>query len=127
MNYDDRLDKLNDIKIENYVWLIYIGIIILSFYSNSKEKEYILYDNLKSKKEYQNLLIIIFSIVLITYYYFAKTSYDDLVNLDEYDSDKKKILTFLSFIGSLLILISGIIFLGIAIVDDNIDVEIAFN
>lgn len=127
MNYDDRLDKLNDIKIENYVWLIYIGIIILSFYSNSKEKEYILYDNLKSKKEYQNLLIIIFSILLIIYYYFAKTSYDDLVNLDEYDSDKKKILTFLSFIGSLLILISGIIFLGIAIVDDNIDVEIAFN
>lgn len=127
MSYEDRLDKLKDIKTENYIWLIYIGIIILSFYANSKEKEYILYNDFKSKKEYQNLLIIIFSILLVIYYYFAKDSYDDLINLDEYYSDKKKFLTFLSFIGSALILISGIIFLGIAIVDDNIDVEIAFN
>lgn len=127
MSYEDRLDKLKDIKTENYIWLIYIGIIILSFYANSKEKEYILYNDFKSKKEYQNLLITIFSILLVIYYYFAKDSYDDLINLDENETDKKKILTLLSFIGSALILISGIIFLGIAIVDDNIDVEIAFN
>ncbi|MCI5677613.1 MAG: hypothetical protein SOT41_04765 [Candidatus Faecisoma sp.] len=127
MSYEDRLDKLKDIKTENYIWLIYIGIIILSFYANSKEKEYILYNDFKSKKEYQNLLITIFSILLVIYYYFAKNGYDDLINLDENETDKKKFLTFLSFIGSALILISGIIFLGIAIVDDNIDVEIAFN
>lgn len=127
MSYEDRLDKLKDIKIENYIWLIYIGIIILSFYANSKEKEYILYNDFKSKKEYQNLLITIFSILLVIYYYFAKNGYDDLINLDENETDKKKFLTLLSFIGSALILISGIIFLGIAIVDDNIDVEIAFN
>ncbi len=127
MSYEDRLDKLKDIKTENYIWLIYIGIIILSFYANSKEKEYILYNDFKSKKEYQNLLITIFSILLVIYYYFAKNGYDDLINLDENETDKKKFLTLLSFIGSALILISGIIFLGIAIVDDNIDVEIAFN
>lgn len=127
MSYEDRLDKLKDIKTENYIWLIYIGIIVLSFYANSKEKEYILYNDFKSKKEYQNLLITIFSILLVIYYYFAKDSYDDLINLDENETDKKKFLTLLSFIGSALILISGIIFLGIAIVDDNIDVEIAFN
>ncbi|MBS5778811.1 MAG: hypothetical protein KIC82_05135 [Acholeplasma sp.] len=127
MSYEDRLDKLKDIKTENYIWLIYIGIIVLSFYANSKEKEYILYNDFKSKKEYQNLLITIFSILLVIYYYFAKNGYDDLINLDENETDKKKFLTLLSFIGSALILISGIIFLGIAIVDDNIDVEIAFN
>ena len=120
MSYEDRLDKLKDIKTENYIWLIYIGIIILSFYANSKEKEYILYNDFKSKKEYQNLLITIFSILLVIYYYFAKNGYDDLINLDENETDKKKFLTLLSFIGSALILISGIIFLGIAIVDDNI-------
>ena len=120
MSYEDRLDKLKDIKTENYIWLIYIGIIVLSFYANSKEKEYILYNDFKSKKEYQNLLITIFSILLVIYYYFAKNGYDDLINLDENETDKKKFLTLLSFIGSALILISGIIFLGIAIVDDNI-------
>ena len=127
MSYEDRLDKLKDIKTENYIWLIYIGIIILSFYANSNEKEYILYNDFKSKKEYQNLLINIFIILLVIYYYVSKDSYDDLINLDENETDKKKFLTLLSFIGSALILISGIIFLGISIVDDNIDVEIAFN
>ena len=116
-----------DIEIENFVWIIYIGIIILSFYANEKEKKFILYDDEKSKKEYQNLMILIFSILLIIYYYFAKESYIDIKELNNSDTEKKKILTYASFIGSLLILISGIIFLGIAITDDNIDTEIAFN
>ncbi len=120
-------DRLKDIEIENFVWIIYIGIIILSFYANEKEKKFILYDDEKSKKEYQNLMILIFSILLIIYYYFAKESYIDIKKLNNSDTEKKKILTYASFIGSLLILISGIIFLGIAITDDNIDTEIAFN
>ena len=33
---NDRLEKLNDIRTENIVWLVYIGIIILSYYANSK-------------------------------------------------------------------------------------------
>ena len=43
------------------------------------------------------------------------------------DSDKKKLFVFLSFLGSLLILVSGLIFLYIAINDEDIDVELAFN
>jgi len=40
---------------------------------------------------------------------------------------KKKDLTYASFIGSLLILISRVIFLIIAIMDNNIDIELTFN
>ena len=39
----------------------------------------------------------------------------------------KKYFTYLSFIGSLLILISGLIFLYIAYNDQELDAEIAFN
>lgn len=124
---NDRLDKLKDIEIENKIWIIYIGIIILSWYANSKEKTFLLYNDEKTKKEYQNLLILIFSILVIIYYYFAKDSYDKLININEFDSDKKKHLLYLSFIASFLILISEIIFLNIAIQDDQIDVELAFN
>ena len=124
---NDKLDRLEDIKIENFIWVIYIGIIILSWYANSKEKKFILYNDEKSKEEYQGLLILIFSILLFVYYYFTKDSYSDLKKLNYYDTDKKKILTYASFTGSLLILISGVIFLIIAITDDNIDTEIAFN
>lgn len=124
---NDRLDKLKDIEIENKIWILYIGIIILSWYANSKEKTFLLHNDEKTKKEYQNLLILIFSILVIIYYHFAKDSYDKLININEFDSDKKKHLLYLSFIASFLILISGIIFLNIAIQDDQIDVELAFN
>ena len=120
-------DRLKDIEIENFVWIIYIGIILLSYYANDLEKKFIIYNDETSKKECQNLMIIIFSILLVVYYYFAKESYIDILELNSNDTEKKKTLTYASFIGSFLILISGIIFLGIAITDDNIDTEIAFN
>lgn len=120
-------DRLKDIKVENFVWLIYIFIIFLSYYANYKETNFILYNDNKSKKEYQNLLILIFSILLIVYLYFAYSSYEDIKDLKSYDTDKKKYLTYASFIGSFLILISGIIFWVIAILDEEIDVELAFN
>ena len=124
---NNRLDRLKDIQIENLVWVIYIGIIVLSWYANSKEKQFILFQDEKSRQEYQNLLILIFSILVFIYFYFTKDSYEDLQSLQKDDTSKKKILTYASFAGSVLILISGFIFLGIAILDDNIDTEIAFN
>lgn len=125
MNED--LSRLKDIKIENYIWIIYIGIIVLSWYANSKEKDFIINKNENSKKEYQALMILIFTILLFIYYYFTIDSYDDVKELTPLDSKKKIILRYASFVGSFLILTSGIIFLIIAILDDNIDTEIAFN
>ena len=125
MNED--LSRLKDIKIENYIWIIYIGIIVLSWYANSKEKDFIINKNENSKKEYQALMILIFTILLFIYYYFTIDSYDDVKELTPLDSKKKIILRYASFVSSFLILISGIIFLIIAILDDNIDTEIAFN
>ena len=123
----DRMDKLEDIKIENFIWVIYIAIIFLSWYANSKEKKYLLYNDLLSKKEYQNLLILIFTILVIIYFYFAKSGYEDILNLTSYDSPKKQMLTKFAFIGSFLILVSGIIYLVLAILDDEIEIELAFN
>ena len=124
---NDKLKRLEDIKIENIVWIIYIGIIILSWYANSKEKKYLLYNDLLSKKEYQNLLILIFTILVIIYFYFAKSGYEDILNLTSYDSPKKQMLTKFAFIGSFLILVSGIIYLVLEILDDEIEIELAFN
>lgn len=124
---NDKLDKLEDIKEENIIWIIYILIIILSYYANSKEKNYILYNDNNSKYQYQYLMILIFSILVIIYYHFTNSSYKDILKLNNKDSNKKIILTNASFIASFLVLISGIIFLAIAVLDENIDVEIAFN
>lgn len=127
MNYNDVKEKLNDINIENHIWLIYIIIILASWYSNKLEKDYFLYNDIRSKNKYREILIKIFSILLIVYLYFFKSSLNDVNNLKPTDNLEKRKLTELSAIGSLLIVISGLIFLYIAYTDQDIDVEIAFN
>ncbi len=120
-------DKLKELKIEEIIWIIYIGIIILSFYSNKLEKNYFLFKDQTSKEKYRKNMILIFSILIFVYFYFLKDSFNSIKNLKKYDTDKKKKLNYLSFIASLLIFISGIIFLYIAYNDYDIDVELAFN
>ena len=72
-------------------------------------------------------MIIIFSILIVVYVYFLKNSVEDLNNLEPTDSLKKKRLVTLSFFASLFIAVSGFIFLYIAIVDEELNVELAFN
>ena len=128
MKYDKEiLNRLKQISIENKIWIIYIGIIFLSWYSNSYEKKYFLFNDKISRKKYQELTILIFSILIIVYAHFLKSSFDDINNLKETDTKHKKNLVYLSFTGSLLIFISGLIFLYIAFSDEELNVEIAFN
>lgn len=124
---NDTWEKLKDIEVENKIWIIYIGIIILSWYANYKEREFLLKGDDKSRNDYHKLMVLIFSVLTVIYFYFVKDSYEKLKNISMFDSSKKKKLLLESFIGSLLIFISGIIFLNIAINDDQIEVEIAFN
>ncbi len=127
MSNEELKKRLKQLKIEDFIWIIYIGIIFFSLYSNTLERKYFIYNDKKSKDTYRNITIGIFTILVIVYFYFLADSYNDVKNLNIKDTYKKKYLTKLSFVGSLLIFISGIIFLYIAYNDENIDVEIAFN
>ena len=127
MDYKELSNKLKEINIENMIWVLYIGIIILSYYSNYLEKKYFINKDIKSKDEYRKIIIIIFYILVIVYFYFLNDSYQGIKELNINDSKKKKDLVYLSFIASLLIFISGIIFLYIAIEDEELNVELAFN
>lgn len=127
MNYEDVNRKLKQLKIEDFVWVIYIGIIIISWYANNLERKYFIYNDLESREKYRKIMIFIFLILVIAYLYFLKDSYNDVKNLNPYDNEQKKNLTELSFLGSFLVAISGFIFLYIVIKDEQIDVEIAFN
>lgn len=127
MNYFNLEEKLKELKTEELIWIIYIGIIILSFYSNNLEREYFIFNDNIAKEKYRKTMILIFSILIVVYLYFLKDAYDDYKDLKVYDSDEKKQLVTLSFIASLFIFISGIIFLYIAFKDENMDVELAFN
>ena len=120
-------DKLRQIKIENFIWVIYIGIIALSYYSNYLERKYYINNDIDSKNKYRKIIIVIFSILIIVYFYFLVDSYNSVRDLNRFDTEKKKRLIYLSFLASLLIFISGLIFLYIAISDTDLNVELAFN
>lgn len=127
MNYEELNRKLKQLKIEDYIWLIYIGIIILSWYSNNLERKYFIYNDHVSKEKYRKNMILIFSILIVVYLYFLKDSYNDLQNIKPTEKEQTKNLVKLSFVASLLIVISGLIFLYIAIKDEELNVELAFN
>ena len=118
---------LNEIETENFIWIIYLLIIGLSFLANSFEKDYYINNNLESKDIYRMINIFIFSVVLIVYLYFFKGNFKVVNELSVFDSYKKKRFNELNFIASALIVIAGVIFLYIAIYDENLDTEIAFN
>lgn len=118
---------LNEIETENFIWIIYLLIIGLSFLANSFEKDYYINNNLESKDIYRMINIFIFSVVLMVYLYFFKGNFKVINELSVFDSYKKKRFNELNFIASALIVIAGVIFLYIAIYDENLDTEIAFN
>ena len=120
-------EKLKQLRIEDFIWVIYIGIIFLSYYSNYLERKYYVSGDVNSKNKYRNIMILIFSILIFVYLYFLYDSYKSINGLNCNDSEKKKRLLYLSFLASLLIFISGIIFLYIAISDTDLNVELAFN
>ena len=127
MNYEEINEKLKILNTEDYSWLSYIGIIFMSWYSNSLERKYFTKNDIESKTKYQKIMVLIFTILIVIYLYFLKESINDIKNLKPWDTPKKKNLVYLSFLGSLLIAISGFIFLYISIVDENLDIELAFN
>ena len=127
MNNGKIAQRLKELKIEDFIWVIYIGIIFFSWFANSLERKYFIFNDIESREKYRIVMTGIFIVLIIVYFYFLKESYEDLQELKETDTDKRKELVILSFIVSLLIFISGIIILYIVVSDEFLEVEIAFN
>ena len=120
-------EKLKEINIEDFIWLVYIFIIFMSWYSNSLERKYFIYKDEKSKDQYRCLVVMIFTILLIVYLYFVKSAWNSYKNLKDSPDLKTRELATLSLLASVLIAISGAIFLYIALRDEDLKIEVAFN
>lgn len=101
-------------------------LIITSYWANNEEAKYFLFNDMIAKSKYRGALIFIFSVACVIYYYFFQSSYKSYKGLTKYDSDSKIFFETINFIGAVLVLIAGIIFLFIAIFDEHIETEIAF-
>ena len=122
-NIEKRLKQIN---IENNIWLIYLIIIGLSFYSNKLEKDYFINKNNISKETYRKINTIIFIVLILVYSYFEEDAIESFFNNQNKTSKQKK-YDSLILIAATAILVSGFIFLYIILDDKNLDTEIAFN
>ena len=127
MNREELERKLEQLDTEDFIWIIYIGIIFMSWFANHLERDYFINNNLESKEKYRKIMIFIFSILVVVYLYFLKDSFKDVKNLKPTASNKTKSLISLSFIASLLIAISGVLFFSIAVTDEELNVALASN
>ena len=122
---DDTKQRLKQIQMEDYIWILYLFIIGFSFYANHLEENYFLTKNEKSKELYRKINACVFLVLIFVYGYFEKEAIDTFQNQNK--STKQKKLDVLSFIGTTAVLLSGFIFLYIILEDDELGQEIAFN
>lgn len=120
-----NIERIKKIDIENNIWIIYLGIIFLSFLGNSYEKDYFFTNNQNSKSIYRKLNITVFIILILVYSYFENDAIKSFKNKNK--SIKQSKYDTLSLIATTFVLISGLIFLYILIVDEDLLEEIAFN
>lgn len=92
------------LRIENLIWLIYIGFAIFGIMANNLEIDDINEDSHKNQKKYKGINIIIFSIAIIIYLFFFTTSFNNY-------QEKKNRRNLFILTGSTLVLIAGILFL----------------
>lgn len=124
---ENNQEILKKIQTEEYIWIVYLVIIGLSFYANNIEKKYYQYNDLKAKEKYRRLSILIFTIALVVYIYFFQDSYRDVKNLKPWDSYSKRFFNNANLTASTLILIAGVILLFVAIFDTDLETELAFS
>ena len=120
-------DILEEIETENFIWVIYLFIIGISFLANLYEKKYYKNNDIDAKEKYRLLNIFVFSVALVIYLYFFKGNYNKVKNLSCFDSKEKIKFNELNLLAATLIVIAGVILLYIAIYDKNLETEISFN
>lgn len=123
---EEKIQWLEQLRIEEYIWVVYLIIIGLSYYANTIERDYIYTDNQESKRKYRDINIIVFSLVTLIAIYFFYINYQEVLHLKETDSEEKKQLAYIEFWGALFALCASICFLYAVVKDVNIDTELAF-
>ena len=99
--------KLQRLKTEDLIWVIYFFIVIGALLSNHYERNYLYTHNASNQKNFRLLNITIFSVAFIIYLYFVIINYEDVTTLKK-DATKKEVLNVhIGLISSLLFLVGG--------------------
>ena len=119
-NANDSED-LKEVRIEDYIWIIYIFLAIFAIISNHYEKEYLMKHDKTAEKNFRTINIEIFIITFIIYIYFVYVNYKHIKRLDPNSSLKEKLIANAGFIAAVIFLVGGLINLLIGIFGSDED------
>lgn len=105
--------RLNRLKQEDFIWIIYIFIAIAALYSNSLEKDYYIKNNKNAFYKEKAINTTILVIAFFIYLYFLLLTTEDLSNMEKNFRDKSYIETFAKLIAAILFLVGGAIYVVI--------------
>ncbi len=114
-------ETLNELRIEDYIWIIYIFLAIFALVSNYYEKEYLKKNEKKDKNIFRTINTEIFIVTFLIYLYFVYLNYKHIKRLDIYSSPKKILAANAGLIAAILFLIAGGISLLISIYGEDED------
>lgn len=111
--------KLNRVKNEDLVWIIYFFIIIAALYSNTLEKDYYLHHSKETIRKSKNINTIILIVAFFIYLYFVLINTEDISHIEKNFHNKEFCLQYAHLIGALLFLIGGLIFIIVEVLSDE--------
>mgnify|MGYP007131989769 CR=1 FL=1 len=86
-------ETLNEIRIEDYIWIIYIFLAIFAIVSNYFEKEYLKKHDKKDENTFRTINTEIFIVTFLIYLYFVYINYKHIKRLDENSSPLVSLVT----------------------------------
>ncbi len=100
----EKQEKLQELKVDDESWYVYIFIVIAALYSNHVERDYTFTHDKKEFQTYHTINIIVLSIAFFIYLYFL------YVNSKHFEK-KRNFENALTLIGTCLLLASGALLL----------------
>lgn len=116
-------EKLNDLKTEDIIWIIYLFLAIAALLSNYYERNSVLNNNNQFNKISKKINITIFTVTFFVYLYFAFLNWRNIKK--GYFDNENILLNQARLIAALLFLVGGTIYL-IAEIKDAVSAEIGF-
>ncbi len=101
----------NELKTEDFIWIVYSFIILGALISNVIEREWISKHDMKSYRRFHSINATILFVSFLIYSYFVWLNYKRLKQMNPNTTIKNLFLNEANFVASCLFLLGGLIYL----------------
>ena len=106
---DEIKEQLNELRIEDYIWIIFIFVSIVAIVSDHFERDWLLTKNKDDYKTYKTINVVLLTISFLVYLYFVLLSYKKYKQTIHKRSIRELFFSEVNLFAASLFLIGGIL------------------